>query len=295
MRQGIFYPNRRLLVAVGDDFGRSSSVNGAIAEAYDKGILTAASLMAGGAAFHEAVQMTRERSQLSVGLHVTLCDGRAVLPSTQILDLTDADGFFKKSPIKAWLCVNYNLLQQIELEIDAQFNRLEESGIRPTHVDGHHHLHMHPLIFEVLCRQASRRGVEWIRIPKEPVSVVFKFHSPSRRAMAFVEWAVFGMLRKRHERVARKYGLSVARHVYGLSRTGEIDEEYLLNLFDHAGISLDEIFTHPDMSTQAGMRELKALTSPRVRDQLAFLGITLAGYGELSEMASAPRSAWERV
>ena len=295
MRQGIFYPNRRLLVAVGDDFGRSSSVNGAIAEAYDKGILTAASLMAGGAAFHEAVQMTRERSQLSVGLHVTLCDGRAVLPSTQILDLTDADGFFKKSPIKAWLCVNYNLLQQIELAIDAQFNRLEESGIRPTHVDGHHHLHMHPLIFEVVCRQASRRGVEWIRIPKEPLSVVLRFHSPSRGSMAFVEWAVFGMLRKRHESLARKYELSVARHVYGLSRTGEIDEEYLLNIFDHAGIALDEIFTHPDMSTQSGMRELKALISTRVRDRLAFLGIALAGYGELSKMASASRPAMERV
>jgi predicted esterase YcpF (UPF0227 family) len=89
--------------------------------------------------------------------------------------------------------------------------------------------------------------------------------------------------------------LSVARHVYGLSRTGKIDEEYLLNIFDHAGIALDEIFTHPDMSTQSGMRELKALISTRVRDRLAFLGIALAGYGELSKMASASRPAMERV
>ncbi|HAM51951.1 MAG TPA: hypothetical protein DCP92_15160 [Nitrospiraceae bacterium] len=295
MKRGIFHPDGGLLVTVADDFGRSSSVNRAIAEAYDKGIVTAASLMAGGEAFHEAVFMTRERNQLSAGLHVTLCDGRAVLPHLRIPDLTDADGFFYKDPVKAWLCIKRPFLNQIELEIKAQFDRLEQSGIRPTHVDGHHHLHMHPRIFEMLCSQAARRGVEWIRIPKEPLSIVFRLRSPARGSMAFVEWAVFRTLRKHHERVARKYGLSVARHVYGLSRTDGIDEEYLLDILDHARISLDEIFTHPDTATQSGKRELQALTSARVRERVASLGISLTGYGQLSKKASAFHSAWERL
>ncbi|HYA85902.1 MAG TPA: ChbG/HpnK family deacetylase, partial [Nitrospirota bacterium] len=56
-------------VVVADDFGSSSSVNHAVAEAHDRGLLTAASLMAGGSAFEEAVEIAQNRKGLSVGLH----------------------------------------------------------------------------------------------------------------------------------------------------------------------------------------------------------------------------------
>jgi hopanoid biosynthesis associated protein HpnK len=278
--------NERYLVTVADDLGRSSSVNQAIAEAHDRGIITAASLMAGGEAFQEAVQIVRERSQLSVGLHVTLCDGRAVLPPSYIPDLVDPDGYLKESPIVAGLrYTNPRILSQIAAEVEAQFNRLEEMGIHPTHVDGHHHLHMHPVIFEVICRQASRRGVRWIRLPKESLSAVFSVRS--RGMIPFVEWAAFRLLGLYNIRKVRRYGLCVSCHVYGLSRTGSIDEKYLLDIVKRADGSFNEIFTHPDIATDCGRKELEALTSTRVRNQLACLGISLVGYKELSEMAMA--------
>ncbi len=93
----------RYLVVVGDDLGRSSLVNRAIAKAFDRGFLTAASLMAGGDAFEEAVTLARIRPALSVGLHVTLCDGRSVLPSSEIPGLVDGNGRFAKSPFYAGL------------------------------------------------------------------------------------------------------------------------------------------------------------------------------------------------
>lgn len=65
----------KYLVTVADDLGRSASVNEAIAEAHDNGILTAASLMAGGEAFQDAIQIALKRRHLSVGLHATFCDG----------------------------------------------------------------------------------------------------------------------------------------------------------------------------------------------------------------------------
>jgi predicted glycoside hydrolase/deacetylase ChbG (UPF0249 family) len=69
---------RRFFVTVADDFGRTLSVNAAVAEAHDNGILSSASLMAGGEAFDDAVRISDARKTLSVGIHVTLCDGRAV-------------------------------------------------------------------------------------------------------------------------------------------------------------------------------------------------------------------------
>ncbi len=124
-----------------------------------KGCSTAASIMAGGEAFDDAVQIVLDRNRLSAGLHITLCDGKAVLPHAAIPDITDPGGNFINSPFTAGLhYTRPGLAAQIEAEIVAQFGRLEKAGVRIHHVDSHHHLHMHPVIFEVLCRQASHEG-----------------------------------------------------------------------------------------------------------------------------------------
>lgn len=288
--------NRRFLVIVADDFGRSPAVNQAVAEAHDKGILTSASLMAGGASFDDAVGIARERKNLSAGLHVTLCDGRAVSPPSRIPDLVDDDGNFEKDPVKAWLKYSKKgLRSQIETEVEAQFECLEKAGISPSHVDGHHHLQMHPVLFSIICREAAGRDVGWIRIPKEPLKVVVGMRSPLRGAMPFLEWAVFGPLGAYNAREARRCGVRVPDNVYGLSRTGSVDEEYLLGILKMAAGPVDEIFTHPDISTGPGRTELRALTSQAVCDRLVSGGMTSAGYGELSGAMSLLHFAEERI
>jgi len=286
---------KKYAVIVADDFGSSTSVNLAVAEAHDRGILTAASLMAGGAAFEEAVEIARKRRGLSIGLHVTLCDGRAVLPCSEIPGLADSRGCFENSPSRAWMKYRHaGLLGQLDREIEAQFDQLEKSGVHPTHIDGHHHLHMHPAIFGLLCGHASRRGIRWIRIPSEPLSFLLRFPSPGRGAMPFIEWVVFAVLGKMHGKRARDSGLRSIDAVYGLARTGHCDERYLLHIFDRAGSSL-EIFMHPDSATAAGQRELVALTSDAVRAALAASGAVLAGYRELSSESSVPDGVMEIV
>jgi hopanoid biosynthesis associated protein HpnK len=271
----------RYLITVADDFGISPSVNRAVADACDRGILRAASIMAGGDAFDGAVRIAVERPNLSVGLHATLCDGRAVLPHSDIPGLTDREGFFEKSPAKAW--VRYcrpGLRGQIEREIDAQFRRLENAGIHPSHVDCHHHLHMHPFVLEELCGQASRRGIRWVRMPWESLFVVLRTRSPFRGVMPFLEWATFGVLGPCNMRIIGRHRMNVAGRVYGLCRTGDIDEQYLLDILDRAA-PYAEIFFHPDAGTDAGRRELAALTAPAVRQRLTALNISLTGYAAL--------------
>jgi hopanoid biosynthesis associated protein HpnK len=293
---GATFHDRRFLVIVADDFGRSEEVNEAVALAHDKGILTSASLMAGGASFDDAVGIARERKNLAVGLHVTLCDGRAVSPPSRIPDLVDGDGNFERDPVKAWLrCGWKGLRSQIEMEVEAQFERLESAGICPSHVDGHHHLHMHPILFRIICRQASKRGAGWIRVPKEPLKVVVGMRSPLRGVMPYLEWAVFGPLGACNTRAAGRHGVRVPDNAYGLSRTGSVDEEYLLGILDMAAGPVDEIFTHPDISTGPGRTELRALTSFAVRDRMVARGLTLAGYGGLSGSVSQMHFAGEKI
>jgi predicted glycoside hydrolase/deacetylase ChbG (UPF0249 family) len=288
--------NGRYLVIVADDLGRSSSVNLAIAEAHDRGILTAASIMAGGSAFDEAVRIVLNRRQLSVGLHVALCDGRSVLQPSLIPALADSNGNLQKSPVKAWLSfMRRGILSQVEKEVEAQFTRLEQAGIHPTHVDCHHHLHMNPLIFEVICRHASAKGVRWIRLPNEPLSVVLHSHFSSRGLMPFAEWSVFGALRAYNQKTARKYGMNTASGCLGLSRTESIDEKYFLYIVNRACGTINEIFTHPDISTVPGRTELDALTSTCVRAEIVQLGFDLTGYNSLPAEDMPIDSVPERI
>jgi len=282
-------------VIAADDFGRSPSVNRAIAEAHDRGIVTAASIMVKGKAFEEAVRIARSRSRLSVGLHVTLCDGQAVLSHAEIPDLVDRHGYFETSPSRAWFKYSRTgILSQLEKEIEAQFDLLAKARINPTHVDGHHHLHMHPALFRILCEKAAQRGVPWIRIPCEPLSLVFRYFIPRRGAMPFVEWAVFRMLKATHERTARNYGLHVANVVYGLSRSGQVDEKYLVHILTRS-VGCIEIFTHPEMASEAGCRELEALISTAVQDKVASHGIALGGYRDIPPEAVIQAAEPERL
>ncbi|MDD3295348.1 MAG: ChbG/HpnK family deacetylase, partial [Geobacteraceae bacterium] len=72
------------LIINADDFGLSTGANRAVITAFREGILTSASLMVGGKALHEAVALARENPGLQVGLHLTLVQGRAVLPPRDI-------------------------------------------------------------------------------------------------------------------------------------------------------------------------------------------------------------------
>ena len=286
---------RRYLIVNADDLGSSKSVNAAIAEAYDRGIVTSASLMAGGEAFDEAVQETMKRN-LSLGLHVTLCDGRSVLKHGQIPDLVDSDGCFEESPVKAWIkYMKPGILPQIEAEVAAQFDRLEREGLKPDHVNSHHHLQMHPLIFEIICRQASKRGVSWVRIPNEPVSVVFSRHSLARGIMPFVEKAVFGMLRSFNLKTARKYRMNVASYSLGLAWTGSIDEKLLSELLSCAKGRVNEIFLHPDTQTGYGRKELEALASDSVLNRISSAGMETTGFSELAGKGTASGSHLKRL
>ncbi len=294
MNQDINRNNLRCLVTVADDFGKTQAINCAVAEASDDGILTAASLMAGGEAFEDAVRIARERDGLSIGLHVTLCDGRAVLPHARIPDLISPEGFFEKNPVRAWLKYSRPaFLSQVRMEIAAQMDRLEDAGIHVTHVDCHHHLHMHPFILEILCKEAAQRGIEWVRMPREPLPVVLSTRSPLRGAMPFVEWATFGTLGAYNYRAIRRHGLHVADRVYGLSRTGAVDEKYLMGIVERAVGPVTEIFFHPDVSAETGRRELEALTSPRVKERLSALGVILTGYRDVAAKISDGDLAWE--
>jgi hopanoid biosynthesis associated protein HpnK len=161
---------RRRLIVNADDFGRSSSINRAVIRAHREGILTTASLMVNEAAFDEAVALAAENPRLGVGLHLTLLCGHATLSRTRIPGLVNERREFSNGAVTAGL--RYFLLPslrvQIETELEAQFERFATAGLPLDHVNGHLHIHLHPVVFSILMRRAQEWRIARVRLTCDP-------------------------------------------------------------------------------------------------------------------------------
>jgi hopanoid biosynthesis associated protein HpnK len=277
------------LIINADDFGLSSGANLAIIKAWQEGILTSASLMAGGRAFDEAVSMARENPGLQVGLHLTLVQGRAVIPHPGFPSLVDKSGNFSDDPVHAgmrYFFVN-PLRKQLFAEIEAQIIKFQGTGLPLSHIDGHLNIHMHPTVFDILCRLMPKHGISTFRLSCERLGVDLKL-APRRRIGKAADAFIFGRLAKRCKPVLDHLGIDHTIEVKGLLNSGQMSEEYLLKAIDTLQEGVTEIYFHPGclpdeelakwMPDYCHEEELAALVSPLVKEKLRAAGISLRNY-----------------
>jgi hopanoid biosynthesis associated protein HpnK len=271
--------NRRLIVNA-DDFGLSPSVNAAVIRAHREGILTSASLMVNEPGFAEAVKLAKENPQLGVGLHLTLLMGHSTLPPEKIPGLVNGRGEFSNSPVATGL--NYffkqNLREPLRAEIRAQFEKFRATGLPLDHVNGHLHLHLHPVVFKILMEEAEAFGIQRMRLTREPFWMDVPLAGGNRLYRAshaavyfFLSWSAQTGLRQKNIRHTQR--------VFGLLQNARVDEAYVLKLLAVLPPGDSELYAHP--SLDKFQHEFAALVSPRVREQIKKLGIKLIRYQDL--------------
>lgn len=157
----------RLVIITGDDFGLSVENNRGIITAHRHGILSTTSLMIGGDAASDAVDLARQYPSLAVGLHVNLSDTRPILPPEQVFTLVQSDGRFPADDDATHRAALWSVTgrQQIRAEIAAQFRAFHATGLKFDHVNSHRHILKHPLLAWMLFAEASRWQVRETRIP----------------------------------------------------------------------------------------------------------------------------------
>lgn len=288
-------PAMRYMVVNGDDFGFSQGVNQAIIQAHTQGILTSTSLMVTGTAFEEAVDLAQQYPNLAVGLHLVLGCGKAVLPPAQIPHLVDAQGYFPDNPAQAGWRYYFHpqAHQELRLEIAAQLQKFEQTGLPLSHVDGHLHHHVNPAVLKVLMELAPTYPIPVVRLPHEELSFTLNVDTQGWFSK-LLGWSVFRQLRRWGEPMLGARGVRCAERVYGLLQTGAVTEDYLLGLIPQIQANVVELYAHPAIAypheqnngpAGAGERELATLLSPKVRECLFSNGFELTHYPQL--MASA--------
>ncbi|MFZ3201286.1 MAG: ChbG/HpnK family deacetylase [Candidatus Acidiferrales bacterium] len=290
---------KRLIVNA-DDFGITRGVNRGILQSHREGIVTSATIMAGGDAFEDAVETARANPSLGVGVHIVLTGGRSVAPPEKIGSLTGREGRLPRSISRLLYKWHAGLIrrQDIENEMRAQIAKVVDAGIKPTHLDTHKHAHCHPSIMKALATVAKEFGITRVRMPFED-SRAFSSRAArsSKDARRPISRRLF-ILASRAARPAfrgiiRKNHLHAPAHFFGFAATGRLDSDAILHILRNLPEGTSELVCHPGIC-DADLRlqptrllehrqaELAALTDTLTRKAIVAEDVRLINYSDLN-------------
>lgn len=152
------------LIVNGDDLGLSETVNQETFALMAEGLVTSATIMAGGAAVASLPGRIATLPQASFGVHLTLTSLRPVSGPLGLEPLLDETGAFRnvirQTPLSG------GLLGAIRRELCAQVEQVRGLGIAPSHADSHHHVHTIPGLLPVIKDVLRSCGIPAVRLSK---------------------------------------------------------------------------------------------------------------------------------
>jgi chitin disaccharide deacetylase len=293
----------RNLIVNADDLGWTEGVNRGIAETHRNGIVTSASLLANGAAFRSGVELARVTPGLGVGLHLNLSDGAPVAGRELVTTLLNERGELEGKPESLLLRLARRsvLLEEVEREWDAQIQKVRDSGIALTHLDGHKHVQMLPGLFEIALRLAKRHGIAAVRVSHEESSLRAALSAGAKQKGTVVmkqgvQARGLKLLAPDAREQAERAGIATADYFCGIAQTGELTREGVLRLMEILPEGTTELMCHPgyvdaELANSATrlqasrQAEVEILTDTGIRNLVASQGIRLIDYGFAAQEA----------
>lgn len=262
---------KRLIINA-DDFGLSLGVSRGIALAAKTGVLTSTTIMGNMPDLGEHLRLLND-APVGLGVHLVLSAGKPRLEPNVVPSLVDNQGCFRRNFRQA---VKLATPEHVKQEWQAQIEHILSLGVRPTHIDSHHHVHMAPKLIRIAIELAhyyripAIRRLTWRDVTREQrlglAALVFPVVIPSARIIA-------------------RSGLKYPAGLISLT------EKNLGRLFNFREGTY-EIFCHPGV-VDAELRskssllaeredELKLLTTPSTRQMLEQARVELVTFGVFS-------------
>lgn len=292
---------QRVLIINADDLGLTRGINCAVSECADAGLVRSASLMANGEAFDDAVKMVRERDGFGTGIHFVLTGLKPLSAAHRLSGLVGPGGFLPAGPgeLLKKIAACTTLRDEIRRELFAQAERVFDSGITPTHFDSHKHVHIIPMVLDVIAEIAERFSVKWMRGPFEDGGA-WRFLPDLEKgqrgkfAKQFAAARLCMLVRPVFMARIRNAGIRTPARFYGISSTGFINEKIVRRVCGMLKPGLSELMTHPGivdgdlvrcktrlLGSRAKEKEL--LVSTKVKKLFEKYEITLSHFGEINQ------------
>jgi chitin disaccharide deacetylase len=273
-----------------DDLGADEGRNDGIFEALRAGIVTSASILPNGPALDHALSGIRSEGfeKVSFGVHLNLTEGRPLAEGLSCI--TGSDGnFLGKSAAHRLLMKTGDLPLQKDItrEITLQIERLLDSEIGITHIDGHQHVHLFPSVLATTAEIARRHGIRRMRITDE----MLPSGDATVPADLLEEAQCFSALGKAARGCLAGSGIQAPDHFRGLLLKGRLTVQTLLEVIDLLPDGLTELMAHPGrvpkdapfspFSSLHREWELEALMDPGFKDALHRAGVLLVSFREV--------------
>ena len=294
---------KRLIVNA-DDFGWSEAVNEGILQSHLDGIVTSTTLMTNLPGAAAALSRARcEAPSLGIGLHLNLTEGTPLSKGDQVVPIVDELGNLRRSLVALFqgACLSGAVRKAIGRELEAQAAWASDHHMKPSHIDSHKHVHLHPVILRQVIAIARRHGIGAVRTTAETGlpsigSFLPRDWSWQRR---FAQWmragqAKLGGLAAR--RLVRRSALLTTDWFFGVRTTGGVSPEVVKHLLENAPAGTGELMVHvgladdtsarPTRLTGSRLRELESVTRSDVKEKVLTAAWQLITFKELT---SEPR------
>lgn len=275
------------LIINADDLGYSSTVNRAIVDMFEAGLVTSASLLVNQPASEEGAAIARRLPRLSVGVHLNLSRGRPILPAAQVPSLVDEAGqFWEAAAFFRRAVLGQVKWYEAAAELEAQVQWALQRGLHLDNLDSHVHFHSLPAARRITEQLAGQYHVAAWRTPyvlsaltptrlwTDVLATPIKPYRPGRLAapdflLSLHQWGDRLLSDKRVARLLCKPGVVTELVVH----PGYIDDDAL----------------PPGDQLQPLQRQVEVdlLTGVAFRHWLKQLGVQLVSFSDFRQVAAA--------
>ena len=127
---------KKILVRA-DDLGYSEGVNYGIAKSVKEGIIKSVGIMTNMPTIEHGLNLLKDE-KVCYGLHTNICVGKPICNPKLIPSITNEKGEFKSSKEYRGAKEDFVVLDEVILEIEAQYQRFVElTGEKPHYFEGH--------------------------------------------------------------------------------------------------------------------------------------------------------------
>ena len=279
------------LIITADDYGMCESVNRAIEACSEAGVVLSTNVMANMEFAMDAAQFRKRFPNVSLGLHYNFTVGKPLSPASQVPSLVNENGEFLTYKEIRQKCKDRSYcLEEIKLEMGAQYERYVSICGEPDYWNTHENVHVHPWLYTFFCDISDDFGIKKMRthrriyIPasngKPSMSFAWRLTEPVKQHM-LTNWRNC-CLRKG---IAAPSGLLV--------RMNEEDKLNLPYSFAHIqwrNNTVGEMAIHPAMDancqyfgeiTDARIREYQVFSDTNVLKIAEQNGISIVGFEEV--------------
>lgn len=152
------------LIITADDFGMCESVNKAIIDCIDAGVVLSTNVMTNMESANDLTLLKRYGNEISVGIHWTLTTGKPVLNPELVPSLVGDNGEFLESK-EFRSAVKRGKINKTELrnELTAQYEKFTNIYGNPAYWNSHENIHVNLHLFKFFVNLAAALNIRKMR------------------------------------------------------------------------------------------------------------------------------------